>query len=62
MTDLIPPIRSEIAGLYLANTSQIYPQLTNGESVCTFALRTAGEVIADVAGRNTPASATLVDA
>jgi len=62
MTDLIPPIRSAIAGLYLANTSQIYPQLTNGESVCAFARRTAGEIIADVAGRNRLTSATLVSA
>jgi len=62
MTDLIPPIRSAITGLYLANTSQIYPQLTNGESVCAFARRSAGEVIADVAGRNRLTSATLVSA
>lgn len=62
MTDLIPPLRSEVSGLYLANTSQIYPQLTNGESVCAFARRTAGEVIADIAGRTTPASPTLVGA
>ncbi len=36
-TDLTPSISSAIDGLYLANTGQIYPQLTNGESVCAFA-------------------------
>jgi protoporphyrinogen oxidase len=29
----IPAITSDIAGLYLANSAQIYPQLRNGESV-----------------------------
>jgi protoporphyrinogen oxidase len=47
MTDLIPTLRSAIGGLYLANTGQIYPQLTNGESVCTFARTVAGEVQRD---------------
>lgn len=46
MTDRIPPVRSAIAGLYLANTSQIYPQLTNGESVCAFARQVAGDIAA----------------
>jgi protoporphyrinogen oxidase len=32
-TDRIPPISTEIPGLYLANTSQIYPALTNCDSV-----------------------------
>ena len=44
-TDRIPTVRSTVAGLFLANTSQIYPQLTNGESVCTFARDVADEVI-----------------
>ncbi|WP_129674425.1 NAD(P)/FAD-dependent oxidoreductase [Candidatus Chloroploca sp. Khr17] len=43
-TDLIPPVASSIAGLYLANTGQIYPQLTNGESVCAFARGVAARV------------------
>ncbi|PDW04762.1 NAD(P)/FAD-dependent oxidoreductase [Candidatus Viridilinea mediisalina] len=43
-TDLIPTMRSAIYGLYLANTSQIYPQLTNGESVCSFARQVAVEL------------------
>jgi protoporphyrinogen oxidase len=43
-TDRIPGLTSEVAGLYLANTGQIYPQLTNGESVCAFAAHVSGEV------------------
>jgi protoporphyrinogen oxidase len=43
-TDLIPAVRSAIPGLFLANTGQIYPQLTNGESVCAFARAVASEV------------------
>jgi protoporphyrinogen oxidase len=43
-TDLIPPIASEIRGLYLANNAQIYPQLTNGESVIAYAQQAASEV------------------
>lgn len=43
-TNLIPALTSEIAGLYLANTGQIYPQLTNAESVCAYARQVAGEV------------------
>lgn len=43
-TDLIPEVRSAVDGLFLANTGQIYPQLTNGESVCAFARHVAAEV------------------
>ncbi|WP_298817335.1 NAD(P)/FAD-dependent oxidoreductase [Chloroflexus sp.] len=43
-TDLIPPITTGIRGLFLANTGQIYPQLTNGESVYTFARSVAGHI------------------
>jgi len=43
-TDLIPDIASSVAGLYLANTAQIYPQLTNGESVSRFARAVAEQV------------------
>jgi protoporphyrinogen oxidase len=46
-TDLIPPVRATIGGLYLANTSQIYPQLTNGESVCAIARNVAATVHGD---------------
>ncbi|PDV96428.1 NAD(P)/FAD-dependent oxidoreductase [Candidatus Chloroploca asiatica] len=52
-TDLIPPVASAVNGLYLANTGQIYPQLTNGESVCAF----ARGVAARVAGQQINASA-----
>ncbi|MBP1466831.1 NAD(P)/FAD-dependent oxidoreductase [Candidatus Chloroploca sp. M-50] len=52
-TDLIPPVASAVTGLYLANTGQIYPQLTNGESVCAF----ARGVAARVAGQQINASA-----
>ncbi len=43
-TDLIPPVTTDIAGLFLANTGQIYPQLTNGESVCAFARSVAEQI------------------
>lgn len=43
-TDRIPPIASPIAGLFLANTTQIYPALTNGESSIRFAQTVADEV------------------
>jgi protoporphyrinogen oxidase len=44
-TDLIPPIVSEIAGLYLVNSAQIYPQLTNGEAAVTYARKAAAEIL-----------------
>jgi protoporphyrinogen oxidase len=44
-TDAIPPIVSDIGGLYLVNSGQIYPQLTNGEAAVTYARR-AAETIA----------------
>lgn len=44
-TDAIPPIASDVAGLYLVNSSQIYPQLTNGEAAVAYAYR-AAEAIA----------------
>lgn len=43
--DAIPPIVSDIAGLYLVNSAQIYPQLTNGESVVAHAQRAADEIL-----------------
>jgi protoporphyrinogen oxidase len=36
-TDDIPPIVSDVIGLYLVNSSQIYPQLTNGEAAVAYA-------------------------
>lgn len=58
-TDLIPSLRSSIAGLYLTNTGQIYPQLTNGESVCTLARQVAGEVRRDAIARPAGSPASL---
>ncbi len=51
MTDLIPALHSAVTGLYLANTGQIYPHLTNGESVCAFARKVAGDVQRDAPRR-----------
>jgi protoporphyrinogen oxidase len=44
-TDLIPPIVSDIAGLYLVNSAQIYPQLTNGEAAVGYARKAAAEIV-----------------
>ncbi len=44
-TSLIPPIVTPIRGLFLATTSQIYPGLTNGESVTRHARQAAGIVL-----------------
>lgn len=56
-TDLIPPVQSDVAGLYLANTGQIYPQLTNGESVCAFAAKVAREIASRPARTHSETSA-----
>jgi protoporphyrinogen oxidase len=40
-SQLIPTIKTPIERLYLATTAQIYPQLTNGESVTRHARQTA---------------------
>ncbi len=40
-TDQIPGIETPVAQLYLATTAQIYPALTNGESVARHALEAA---------------------
>jgi protoporphyrinogen oxidase len=45
-TDDIPPIVSDVAGLYLVNSSQIYPQLTNGEAAVAYAHSSAATMIA----------------
>jgi protoporphyrinogen oxidase len=50
MTDAIPPIVSDIAGLYLVNSAQIYPQLTNGEAAVSYAQR-AASIIAEAQAR-----------
>jgi hypothetical protein len=43
-TDSVPAIKTPVANLYLATTSQIYPALTNGESVSRHA-REASEIV-----------------
>ncbi|MBK9925992.1 MAG: NAD(P)/FAD-dependent oxidoreductase [Anaerolineales bacterium] len=42
--DLVPEVKTPIANLFLATTSQIYPALTNGESVSRHA-RESAEVV-----------------
>jgi protoporphyrinogen oxidase len=44
-THLIPSVETPVDGLYLATTAQIYPALTNGESVSRHA-RHAAEIVA----------------
>jgi protoporphyrinogen oxidase len=58
-TDDIPPITSDVPGLYLINSSQIYPQLTNGEAAVTYAQRAAGVVVGAQASIRT-ADASLI--
>jgi hypothetical protein len=42
---LIPDIKTPIENLYLATTAQIYPALTNGESVSQHASQAAQVVL-----------------
>jgi protoporphyrinogen oxidase len=44
-TYLIPAVKTPIDNLYLATTAQIYPELTNSESVTQHARRCAGVVL-----------------
>ena len=43
--DQVPPIQTPVKNLYLANTGQIYPELTNGESVSRHARRAAETIL-----------------
>jgi protoporphyrinogen oxidase len=43
-TNLVPEVKTPVANLYLATTSQIYPALTNGESVSRHA-REAADIV-----------------
>jgi protoporphyrinogen oxidase len=47
-TDLIPPVETPIENLYLATTAQIYPALTNGESVTRHARQTAAAILGNL--------------
>jgi len=44
LEDSVPGISTPIDGLYMANTSQVYPSLVNCESVVAFARRVAEEI------------------
>lgn len=46
-TDLIPGVETPIDNLYLATTAQIYPQLTNGESVTAHAQKVRDLILKD---------------
>lgn len=44
-TEDVPPVETPVRALYLATTAQIYPALTNGESVSRFAKEVASIVL-----------------
>jgi protoporphyrinogen oxidase len=46
-THLIPAVKTPVESLYLATTAQIYPALTNGESVSRHAREAAETILAD---------------
>lgn len=57
--DTIPTVQTPVKDLFLATTAQIYPALTNGESVCRHAQEAAATVTAQwmaIAPQNTPPS------
>lgn len=47
-TELIPPVCTPIKGLYLATNAQIYPTLTNGESISRKAREVAELILREV--------------
>lgn len=51
-THLIPEIKTPIENLYLTTTAQIYPALTNGESVSRHASETAQIILKDAQARS----------
>jgi protoporphyrinogen oxidase len=48
---LIPPVQTPVEGLFLATTAQIYPALTNGESVSRHARDVAQTVVTALTSR-----------
>lgn len=46
-TDQIPPVKTPVERLYLANTAMVYPDLNNGESSTRLAARVADLVLAE---------------
>ena len=53
-THLIPAVKTPVENLYLATTAQIYPALTNGESVSRHAREAAGIILGDLTPRAHP--------
>lgn len=47
-THLIPSVATPVQNLYLATTAQIYPALTNGESVCRHGAQVADTILSTV--------------
>lgn len=47
-THQIPSVKTPIEGLYLSNTTMVYPELNNGESVSRFAAKIAQLVLDDL--------------
>jgi protoporphyrinogen oxidase len=58
-THLIPPVRTPVQNLYLATTAQIYPALTNGESVTRHAHECA-QLVLDESTKSVSAPARAV--
>lgn len=56
---LIPAVRTPVQDLYLATTSQIYPALTNGESVSRHASDAAEMIVKDLSTRVSSAPAQV---
>jgi len=52
-TDLIPAVKTPVQNLFLSTTAQIYPALTNGESVTRHARESARMIIQDAATQGT---------
>lgn len=59
-TDAIPPVVSGVAGLYLVNSAQIYPQLTNGEAAVRYARQAAATIAGAQAALPAPRPAVAV--
>jgi protoporphyrinogen oxidase len=59
-THLIPEIETPIRDLYLTTTAQIYPELTNGESVSRYA-RQVAEMILQATGQAHPSEVVFAN-
>jgi len=57
---IIPAIETPAAGLYLATTAQIYPKLTNGESVSTHAQTVCDLILERSSGRIREITTTVI--